>query len=171
MKTTTVPAQVTTVEDKIAGSLTLPQLFLLIAPIFVASAIYLIIPPVMHLTIIKCAISFFIWLTGGIMAIRLKDKIVLLWLVVLIHYAVRPRYYIFNKNDMYLRRANNDIEPDQPDDKAEDGEEPVAASRLTDILTPLQRLRLETAMADPRAKLHFRNNRKGGLRVHITEVK
>jgi hypothetical protein len=89
MKTTTVPAQVTTVEDKIAGSLTLPQLFLLIAPIFVASAIYLIIPPVMHLTIIKCAISFFIWLTGGIMAIRLKDKIVLLWLVVLIHYAVR----------------------------------------------------------------------------------
>ncbi len=74
MKTTTVPAQVTTVEDKIAGSLTLSQLFLLIGPIFIASAIYLIIPPTMHLTIIKCGISFFIWLISGIMAIRAEGQ-------------------------------------------------------------------------------------------------
>ena len=170
MKTTTVPAQVTTVEDKIAGSLTLSQLFLLIGPIFIASAIYLIIPPTMHLTILKCGISFLIWLVSGIMAIRLKGKIVLLWLVVLIGYAIRPRYYIFNKNDMYLRQTGADIEPEQPA-KAEDKEETAITSRLADVLTPLERYRLESVMADPRAKLHFRTNRKGDLSVHITEVK
>jgi hypothetical protein len=170
MKTTTVPAQVTTVEDKIAGSLTLSQLFLLIAPIFVASAIYLIIPPTMHLTIFKCGLSFIIWLISAVMAIRWKGKIVLLWLAVLFRYAIRPRYYIFNKNDLYLRRGSADIEPEQPD-KAEDREESSATSRPADVLSPLERFRLETAMADPRAKLHFITNRKGDLSVHITEVK
>jgi hypothetical protein len=170
MKSTTVPAQVTTVEDKIAGSFTLSQLFLLIGPIFIASAIYLIIPPTMHLTIFKCGISFLIWLISGIMAIRVKGKIVLLWMVVLTQYAIRPRYYIFNKNDMYLRKATTDIEPDQPDN-AEDKEEVATTNRLADVLTPLERIQLETVMADPRAKLHFKTNRKGDLRVHITEVK
>jgi len=45
MKTTTVPAQVTTVEDRLAGNLSLTQLLLLVCPVFVSCLIYVVFPP------------------------------------------------------------------------------------------------------------------------------
>ena len=42
MRTTVVPAQVTTVEDKIAGNLGLSQLLLLTLPVFGGSALFLV---------------------------------------------------------------------------------------------------------------------------------
>lgn len=58
MKTSIVPAQITTVEDKVAGNLSLPQLFLLSAPIFIGSLVYLIFPPFMGAASYKLVIVF-----------------------------------------------------------------------------------------------------------------
>lgn len=172
MKTTTVPAQVTTVEDKIAGNLTLSQLLLLITPLFVGSIIYVIVPRPMHLSIIKAALSFLILVICGMLAIRIKGKIVLFWLITVLRYALRPRYYIYNKNDLYLRESE-ELKWTPIQQASEEPPEIAEATSLTPVaeMTPIQRLRLENAMADPRSKLHFIANRRGGLRVHITEVK
>ena len=169
MKTTNVPAQVTTVEDKIAGNLTLSQLLLLITPLFIGSAIYLVIPPTLHLTIIKCVISFLILIVFGLSAIRVKGKILLFWAIVVMRYVIRPRYYIFNKNDLYLRDIPNKQAPALDD--FEDNQVVESPAIFTNTITTLEKLHLEKIMADPRAKLHFMTNRKGDLRVHITEVK
>lgn len=45
MKTTVVPAQITTVEDKIAGSLTFTQIIMLVIPLLTSTAIYVLILP------------------------------------------------------------------------------------------------------------------------------
>ncbi|HUD06950.1 MAG TPA: hypothetical protein VMR34_03625 [Candidatus Saccharimonadales bacterium] len=169
MKTTTVPAQVTTVEDRIAGSLTLSQLLLLIAPLFIGSAIYLIFPPALHLTPLKFIISFLVLAVAALSAIRIKGKLVLFWAVVLIRYAIRPRYHVFNKNDLYLRRIIEDSDLDK--EPIADPEPSEAKPALALELTPLQLVRAEGVLADPRSKLHFRIHRKGDLRVHVTEVK
>ena len=170
MKTTTVPAQVTTVEDKIAGNLTLTQIMLFIVPLLIGAAIYLIIPPIMHLTILKFAISLSVLLVFSAMAIRIKGKILLMWAIIIITYNSRPRYFVFNKNDVYLRNAALKDKPKIA--SAIEIEEEAEVSNLNVSLIPLpQRLQLETILADPRANLHFRTNHKGGLSVHITEIK
>jgi hypothetical protein len=169
MKTTTVPAQVTSVEDKIAGSLTLSQLLLLVMPLFVGSAIYVLIPPVLHLSAPKLGISLVILSVAGVAAIRIRGKLVLFWVVILARYAARPKYYVATKNDLYLREL-----PGGDGDGIPEVEPAVDPTLIPLVpatkMTSLQRLKLEAVLADPRAKLHFRTNRKGNLRVHITEV-
>src|SRR5665213_4365185 len=98
MKVTVVPAQVTTVEDRIAGRLGLSQLLLLAAPIFGGSALYIILPPAMNSSAYKLVIIITLMLICSTMAIRIKGKIVLLWLIVILRYRLRPSYYVFNKN-------------------------------------------------------------------------
>src|SRR6266702_3116458 len=103
MRTTTVPAQITTVEDKIAGELSLIQLLLLVAPIFGGAAIFVVLPPFFTSAPYKIVIIVCIAVLFAMLAIRIKGKIVLTWLLILTRYNTRPRYYLFNKNDTHLR--------------------------------------------------------------------
>src|SRR5437868_6746891 len=103
MKTTLVPAQITTVEDKIAGSLSLSQLILLCVPIFLGGAVYALFPPFLHLTLIKTLLVVLLVITFSLFSIRIKGKILLSWLIVIGRYNLRPSYYIYNKNDVHLR--------------------------------------------------------------------
>ncbi len=106
MRTTIIPAQITTVEDKIAGNLNLAQIILLLVPILWATAVYTILPPVFKFSIYKLPLTFTVLIICLILALRIKGKIVLNWLTVLLNYNLRPRYYVFNKNDTYLREMN-----------------------------------------------------------------
>jgi len=169
MKTTMVPAQVTTVEDKIAGSLSLSQLLLLCAPVFIDCGIYVVFPPFLKLTLLKAFVSFLIILGFGALAIRIKGKIVALWLVVILRYRLRPRYYIFNKNEAYLRDPL--FQAPVQTEVAKSKHKLAKPKALLPKLAIPEMVRLETVIADPRAKLKFRADRKRGLRVFITEVK
>lgn len=111
MRTTIVPAQITTVEDKIAGSLNMTQILILMAPIFWTAIIYIMLTPNMKLTSFKLLLIIISTATSGILALRIKDKIVAEWLGVLFKYRARPKYYLFNKNDLTNRTL--DI-PDLP---------------------------------------------------------
>jgi hypothetical protein len=53
MKVTVIPAQVTTIEDRIVGNLTLKQVALLIMPIFFSAAILTFTPPFMDFSYYK----------------------------------------------------------------------------------------------------------------------
>jgi len=103
MKSTVVPAQVTAVEDRILGSLGFSQLMLLIVPIFIGAGFYVILPPFMGGSLYKTILMSIVTLIFCTLAIRIKGKIVALWLIVIVRYNLRPKFYLFNKNTTALR--------------------------------------------------------------------
>lgn len=168
MKVTVVPAQVTTVEDRIAGSLGMSQLVLLAAPIFIGSGLYVILPPVMHTVVYKLVVIALLFVLCGLMAIRIKGKIVLLWLITLFRYNVRPRFYVYNKRDLHGREQYRDGLISELEG------EPVVINRRvrkTLSLSTADVVELEHIIGNPAAKLSFETNKKGKLYVRITEIK
>ena len=75
MKMTVVPAQVTTVEDRIIGNLGFSQILLLIVPVFAAAGIFLLLPPFMGGALYKYVIMGIVALLFGLLSIRIKGKI------------------------------------------------------------------------------------------------
>lgn len=168
MKTTIVPAQVTTVEDKIAGNLNFTQLLLLVTPVFISGALFAFLPPFMNLRGYKIVISVLIAVVCMTLAIRIKGKILLVWISIIGRYNMRPRYYLYNKNDLHLR-----VEPKQKVDVAIDTKAKVNKAEIVEVddLTLTELVRLENVVSDPRSKFHFKATKKGGLRVYIQEIK
>ena len=166
MRTTIVPAQVTTVEDKIAGSLGVSQLLLLITPIFFGSGLFVVLPPFFQYATYKLVVITCLIVLCGLCAIRIKGKILLLWVVVLCRYNVRPRYFVLNKNDMHTRELvvedNRVVVDDTP---------PVTVSTVVPRLSVGELVAVESLVGDPVAGVYFRRDRKGVLNVHLTEVK
>ena len=106
MKTTLIPAQITTVEDKIAGNLNMTQIVLFLAPLFLSTFIYATLPEKMRFNpykIVMIILTFIVFLT---LAVRIKERLILTWLLLLISYQFRPHIFIFNKNESYLREEN-----------------------------------------------------------------
>ncbi len=168
MKTTVVPAQVTTVEDKIAGNLGVSQLLLLTVPVFGGSALFVVLPPFFSYSTYKVVLIVCIAVICGTLAIRIKGTILLLWAVILLRYNLRPRYYVFDKNDTHLR------EPEAGNTQAEISEERTEPERAEVTLLPPLRtadiVNAESILTNPAAKFRLEINRKGELSVHITEV-
>ena len=112
MRTTIIPAQITTVEDKIAGSLNMTQILILMFPVLWTSLIYIVFAPAMKLVPYKLGLIGVVIMACLILVIRIKDKIVAEWLGVVLRYQFRPKYWLYNKNDI----ANRIIDvPDIPD--------------------------------------------------------
>lgn len=167
MKTTMVPAQVTTVEDKIAGSLGMQQLMLLISPVFLGAAMYILLPPFIHFSLYKSVLFGLVASTFCLLAVRVKGNLILNWITIIGRYNVRPRYYIFNKNDIYLRAGAESL---RKQEKAKPKAETMKLQpKLPKVPLP-QMLQLQSALADPGLKLNFKTDKKGGLNVYITEV-
>jgi hypothetical protein len=168
MRTTIVPAQITTIEDRVAGRLGLSQLLLLISPIFGGSLIFVILPPFFNYApykavLIVCAASL-----SALLAIRIKGKILLFWIITLLRYNTRPRHYLFNKNSAHTREIvlQNDIDDEPVEEVAT---QTVAVARKVN-LTTAERVQIEDLIANPAANVHFIANKKGELSVHLTEV-
>lgn len=168
MKVTVVPAQVTTVEDRIAGSLGLSQLVLLATPIFGGSALYVVLPPVYHNALYKLIVITLLLLLCGLLAIRIKGKIVLFWLITLLRYNIRPRYYVYNKRSLHGREDYRNRAVSEPETA------PTKRSRKKQHITHLSMaeiMKLQNIIENPAANLMFETNKKGKLYVRITEVK
>lgn len=103
MRTTIIPAQITTVEDKIAGSLNLTQIILLMAPVLWGTLVYIVFAPAMKIAPYKIGLVFSVTLIFLLLALRIKEKIVVDWIGVLLRYKTRPKYYLFTKNDLTER--------------------------------------------------------------------
>lgn len=99
MRTTIIPAQITTVEDKIAGSLNMTQILILTFPVLWTALIYIVLAPAMKLVPYKLSLIGIVTLICLILVIRIKDKIVAEWLGVVLRYHFRPKYWLYNKND------------------------------------------------------------------------
>jgi hypothetical protein len=168
MRSTVVPAQVTTVEDRIAGSLGLSQLLLLAVPIFGGSALFVVLPPFFNYAVYKVVMIVCFAVLCGLLAIRVKGKLLLFWLIAIVRYNSRPRFYVFNKNSGHLRDGTPKAQGDEVEESTE--KKKKILPRLPQLSTP-ELVQIEDIIANPQANLHFRTNRKGELSVHITEVK
>lgn len=167
MKATVVPAQVTTVEDRIMGNLGFSQLMLLIVPIFIGAGLFAILPPFMGGSLYKYIVIGIVALLCCTLAIRIKGKIIALWLVVIVRYNLRPKLYLFNKNTTALR--------EQYITKAEEPEEQKPRARLKKSLTVPrlefhQTAKVLATIDNPASKLRFETTKKGGLHVRLTEI-
>jgi hypothetical protein len=121
----------------------------------------------MNIALYKLFIIGIVALFSATLAIRVKGKIVLLWLVVLLRYNLRPKYYLFNKNSLQYRE-------DYPEPKIESPKKAHKQQVANTVQAPklnLVELREVYAMLDnPNSKIRFETSRKGGLNVHLTEV-
>ena len=169
MRSAIVPAQMTTVEDKVMGNLSLSQLLLLSLPIFIGSFVYFVFPPSLGAALYKTILIVVATLVLWAMAIRFKGRILLLWVITIGRYNLRPRHFVNDKNDVYLREpvlpADSDLESENEDTEVEETVMPAPALSFAETIF------LEKIIADPQANLHFKADRKGELRVHINEDK
>ena len=168
MKMTVVPAQVTTVEDRIIGNLGFSQILLLVIPIFISAGIFAIVPPFMGSTVYKYVIMGVVAMIFCILAIRIKGKILAFWLVTILRYNLRPKYYLFNKNSSNLRE-------NYPARKEQQEPEKVTATKATKQSSRHQLDIPATAMVlatleNPAAKVRFETGKKGNLHVRLTEI-
>lgn len=168
MKVTVVPAQVTTVEDRIAGSLSFSQMMLLALPVFGGGLLYIVLPPYGATSVYKIVILTVFAALCGILAIRIRGKIVLLWLAVLVRYEARPKYYLFDKRSIVNREQHNSKKSGEPN-KVINTEgivkEPIHKLAFTDAMHVM------ATIENPASHMRFETTKKGDLRVHLAEVK
>jgi hypothetical protein len=167
MRISIVPAQITTVEDKIAGNISVQQAALLGIPILFGFIIALVLPPSGQFVGYKIAIVAGLLVTFGSLAIRIRGRIVVKWLGLFAVYCARPQYYVYDKNSLYLRDTKQEVAAEEEMKTA-----PVVKKSLLHPATIAAHefTRLEQLALDARAGMKFEVGRKGELNVRITEV-
>ena len=168
MKMTVVPAQVTTVEDRIIGNLGFSQILLLIVPVFAAAGIFVLLPPFMGGALYKYVIMGVVALLFGLLSIRIKGKILASWLVTILRYNLRPKYYLFNKNvttgrDEYHGKAV------APEAKEATEKKPVKKTSLNQLDIPTT-ARILATIENPATNFRLETSKKGNLHVRFTEI-
>lgn len=168
MKQTVVPAQVTTVEDRIVGNLGISQMILLALPVLAAGIVFTALPPVLHVVLYKLLVLVPFSALCAILSIRIKGKILLFWIIIRARYNLRPEYYVFDKNTAANRKLYDEVKAaEQPKNEPKE----AAMHRQYSTLTTAEKIRTFAAMDNPAAKLAFTTDKKGKLYVRITEVK
>ena len=169
MRTTVIPAQITTVEDKIAGSLNVTQVMLLMVPVIFTTVAYALLPQRMHIEIYKLVLVLIVAAISLLLALRIKGKVVLNWLVVLMTYNVRARYYVFNKNDIFLRDI---VLPKTQKTKAKLEKAILSNEAKLKAKLPLiqDSLRIKNFLKNPDYSLSVKPTKKGGLYVVANKI-
>lgn len=165
---TVVPAQVTTVEDRIIGNLGFSQILLLVVPIFLCAGIFALVPPFMSGAVYKYIAMGVAVLIFSILAIRIKGRIVALWMITLLRYNTRPKYYVFNKN-VTAMRENYTISKEQQESEKITALKPVKKAPTPRLDIPAT-ARVLATIENPAARVRFETGKKGNLHVRLTEI-
>lgn len=170
MRTTIIPAQITTVEDKIAGNLNFTQILLLMIPVFWTTIVYVCLTPKMQVVWYKLPLAISVLVVCLILSLRIKGKVVLSWLMVLLRFNLRPKFYVFNKNEAYLRTldlpAIEKVSPRLVRNTAKVKRE-IPAAQIKDE----ELVKLENLINRKGVSLSFKLGKGGGLNVAFEQVK
>lgn len=158
MRTTIIPAQITTVEDKIAGTLNFAQILLLMMPVLWGTLVYAVFAPAMKIASYKIGLVVIVTSLSLILAIRVKDKIIAEWLGVLLRYKLRPKYYVANKNDLSERVVDL-----LPTENVKSSKKVSAKASIKNYKTPSigDLIRLDQALNSKSLAVSFRYGGKG----------
>jgi hypothetical protein len=164
MKSTVVPAQITIVEDKIAGSLNFIQIILLVFSLIIGTAFYGLIPPKLHLSTLKIILMIAEFAVFGSLALRYKGRILADWLVIYLRYKARPRIYIFTKNDISSR--------EQPAEAVQEIEErqTVKSHKRIKIFKRKSKIIENPLIANSGSIISVKPSKKGGFDVEYQEA-
>lgn len=168
MKVTVVPAQVTTVEDRIIGTLGFTQMILLVVPVFTGAALFAVLPPAMEASTYKYMLMGLIAFMCCSLAVRIKGNVLLFWLLSILRYNVRPRFYVFDKNVINLREQYEDSSAKGQKDSLTSRDKVTAYHPRLGVSESIE---VYNAISNPASNLRFEATRKGGLNVRIAEVK
>lgn len=169
MRTTVIPAQITTVEDKIAGNLNLTQIFILMVPIFWTTFLFAFLPPTMKLVIYKLPLIIGVFVACLILSIRIKGRVVLSWLLILFKFNIRPAFYVFNKNDTYLRTIELPLVENKKLSKVTKHSNVV--TKEINELAEMESVKFLHAIGDQNTSLSFKLGKQGGLHVAFEQIK
>ena len=151
MRISIVPAEMTSIQDKIIGDLNMNQVILLSTPLIFTILVYLFIPPFSKLSLLKmilCSISI---ISLAILSIKIDGKILLEHLKILISFFNRPRIYL------------NTISEIQPDIGIS-----IENEIENNIITPPEILDREKIFnLKKKDKLIFNLNKKGDLDAKV----
>jgi hypothetical protein len=165
MKTTIVPAQITTVEDKIAGHFTLRQLLILVFAIFLDFIIFAVVPRQLKINAFKLLIIIFTTTLCTGLAYKHNDRIIASWTLLIFKYYKRPRIFIYNKNEQYLRqdfvlKAKEPVNKNRKINKIKE-KTPVNAS--SDEI-----YKLNTLISEHSINIGIKNKKKSGVKLYVT---
>lgn len=162
MKTTIIPAQITTVEDRIAGSLNFTQIILLMIPVIWTTLVYAIFAPAMHVSWLKGVCVLIMLLVCGILSLRVNGTVVIDRLIMWLRYTLRPRMYVPMKTDTLYKTI--DI-PDEPIIMTRQ----IPAEKLNPLkhasVTLADLVKFERLLGKKRFAIRYKTNGKGGLNV------
>lgn len=165
MKTAIVPAQVTTVEDRIAGNFTFAQLLIVMFAGGLATMVYLLVAPKYHFNPLKLIAILTIVSSIAPLAIRFRGKIVAEWLVILARFWQRPQRYIFTKNDREEElTVTAEVIPTET-------KPAVSVEASTDSVTVEDHTKLRELLNNPDFAVRFVVAEKGGLNVSVAPLK
>jgi hypothetical protein len=115
----------------------------------------------MKTTVVPARLQFAVF---GTLAIRVRGKILIEWLVILLRFRMRPRIYIFTKNDLTHREA--DIIPVTEEKKAVT-KEMEAKKELRNTVSLEDQAMIEKVLFNPSLKFRFGLGKKGGIDVSV----
>lgn len=167
-RVTSVPAQITTVEDKIVGSLNMLQIILLGTALLGSGGVFLWLEPMNKITLLKIILLVVMdtLLCGS--ALRVKGELLVSWVILLVQYFLRPRMWVYDKNSAYLRvllTAEKSVIR-----KTEVKHKVTSYKPIKNLSTP-KLVQIERLMNNPSANVRFVNT-KGGLQIVFkTEAK
>lgn len=162
MKTTIVPAQVTTVEDTIAGNLSLTQVVLMIVAVLIVAIITAGLPPLLKLRAYKVVLAFGCGLPCLVLAYRWRGQLLLVWLQMKLRYQFRPRLYLLSEYDELHCHCLRQLPVEQQEGLSASGER----RKPLPSLRPNEYTELHRAIKTAR-RLRFLNNTKGEISVVI----
>lgn len=162
-----VPAQILTIEDTIAGNLTMKQLALIGVSVLGSGSIYFLIEPANKVSLLKfLLLAVFNAVVLG-SAIRLKGVLLMDWAFVGLVYMLRPRYWIYDKASTYLR-ITEQTKADSREEEVTPERVPVAPVPAVDIAKQVE---IERMLRDPSKRVRFINTKGGAKIVFTAEAK
>ena len=168
MRVSVVPAQVTTVEDRIIGCLGFMQILILVSAILCGAGVFVVLPPMMSEAWYKYGIIVAVLTVGSILSIRVRGVILAHWVSIIVRYNQRPMYYVADKNTMAYRQRDKDKD-DQAHISAHTS--PSTVSRHQPVhLDASARAKARAVIDDPAAHIRIATDTKGGVHVRITQV-
>jgi hypothetical protein len=151
MRVSIVPAEMTSIQDKIIGDLNMNQVILLSTPLIFTILVYLFIPPFSKLSLLKIIVCSISIISLAILSIKIDGKIFLEHLKILNSFFNRPRIYL------------NTISEIQPDIDIS-----IENEIENNIITPPEILDREKIFnLKKKDKLIFNLNKKGDLDAKV----
>jgi hypothetical protein len=167
MRSTIIPAQITTVEDKIVGDISFTQIILLLIPVLISLALHSLVHPAMHLSLPKTLIILILFTIFFILSFRLKGRLVLDWLIIYSRYSLRPSFYVLNKNDS-LYRTTEDLLPETPAKAPAHQLQPKLQPHPA--ITTRSRIRLDRLLSRSRCHIECKPLHQGRLHVAYQQI-